>query len=358
MKHPFRHLSIFALAFTLNLLAAGPGPGADTAPRTAPEPDKAQTLTLTMSIGDPEDSEMGLLGIAFKNYLMQASDGRMRLRLFYSGGLDADETFQFHRAQTGKLDLALGGVGNLTPMARRLGVVTLPYIFPDVEAVKRGTTGAAADLLNSYAQEAGLYILAWTYYGYRFLSNSKHPVRELEDMRGLRIRVPQSLVMIKTYRAFGGVPIPLAWPATQSALKNDLADGQCYDYNGFRAMKFRDAGQKYITETHYLYNLQPLVINLKFFNQLPQKDREILKAAGRHIQSLSLQYQEEMNDIAKKALIAEGVHIAVLRDEAKWKETAISTVWEEAADHVGGETAINAYLKACGLPAWHPKGEN
>lgn len=311
-------------------------------------------LSFVMTIGDPEDSEMGLLGIAFKNYVSQASDGRMEVRLSYSGGLDADETYQFHRVQVGKLPLAMGGVGNLVPMIPMLGVVTLPYLFPDVEAVVRGTTGKAADLLQSYAEKAGVRILAWTYYGYRFLSNSKKPIRSLADMKGLRIRVPQSLVMIKTYRAFGAIPMPLAWPATRSALKNDLVDGQCYDYNGFRTMKFRDVGQKYITEIHYLYNLQPLVINLKLFDSLPERDQKILIDAGRHIQDLSLQYQKEMNVMAKKTLVEEGVHISTLDDETPWREVAIGKVWDSAADNVGGPEAINKYLEACGLPAWEP----
>lgn len=327
-------------------------PSSQVAPERESPPEKP--ISFVMTIGDPEDSEMGLLGIAFKNFLKHASDGSLDVKLSYSGGLDADETYQFHRVQVGKLAMAMGGVGNLTPMVPLLGVVTLPYLFPNEESVVRGTTGKAAELLNSYAEKAGVRILAWTYYGYRFLSNSKRPVKNLEDMKGMRIRVPQSLVMIKTYRAFGAIPMPLAWPATRSALKNDLVDGQCYDYNGFRTMKFRDVGQKYITEIHYLYNLQPLVINLKLFESLSETDRKILIEAGKHIQDLSLQYQNEMNAMAKKTLVEEGVHISTLEDEAPWREIAISKVWDEAADNVGGAEAINTYLKACGLPEWMP----
>lgn len=326
----------------------------DAAMAGAIKGDTAEPKVLTMTLGDPEDSEMGLLGIAFKNYVEQASDNALLVKLSYSGGLDADETNQFHRAQTGKLSLAMGGVANLAPMVRRLGVVTLPYLFPDTESVIKGTTGNAADLLNSYAEKAGLRILAWTYYGYRFISNSKLPIKSIADMKGLRIRVPQSLVMIKTYRAFGAIPMPLAWPATRSALKNDLVDGQCYDYNGFRTMKFRDVGQKFITEIHYLYNLQPLVINLKLFNSLTPEEQKILIDAGKHIQDLSMEYQKEMNAMAKRVLVEEGVHISAITDEDPWRAKAIDLVWPEAEDSVGGVEAINEYLKVSGLPLWDP----
>lgn len=311
-----------------------------------------EPISLDLTLGDPEDSEMGLLGIALKNYILQASKGKINIKLAYSGGLDADETFQFHRVQTGKQEMAFGGVGNLVPMVRKLGVVTLPYLFPDVDAVIRGTTGKAAELLNSYAEKAGLRILAWTYYGYRFISNSKHPIKSLEDIKGLRMRVPQSLVMIKTYRAFGAIPMPLAWPMTRNALKNDLVDGQCYDYSGFKAMKFQDAGQKYITELHYIYNLQPLVINLKLFDSLAPADQKVLLDAGKHIQELSLQYQREMNTMARRALQAEGVHITTVDDETPWRVAAITKVWPEVVGNLGGREDVNAYLEACGLPLW------
>ncbi|MDE6735832.1 MAG: TRAP transporter substrate-binding protein [Desulfovibrio sp.] len=315
------------------------------------------SVTITFAIGDPEDSEMGMLGLAFKNYVTRASKGKINIKLSYSGGLDADETFQFHRVQTGKLGMMLGGVGNLAPMVRGLGVVTLPYLFPNEEAVVRGTTGKAAELLNSYAEKAGLRILAWTYYGYRYLSNSKRAIDSPDDMQGLRIRVPQSLVMIKTYRAFGAIPMPVAWPMTRNALKTGLVDGQCYDYSGFRAMKFHDAGQKYITELHYLYNLQPLVIGAGVFDALSEADRKILVEAGQHVQELSLQYQKEMNAMAKTALKAEGVKITTVEDESPWRDLALREVWPETAESVGGREAINAYLEACGLPLWEPAAE-
>lgn len=308
-----------------------------------------------LTLGDPEDSEMGVLGIAFKNYVERQTRNKIRINLEYSGGFDIDEGYQFRRVQTGKLAMALGGVGNLVPMVQKLGVVTLPYLFPDVDAVIRGTTGKAAAMLNSYAEEAGLRILAWTYYGFRYISNSRREIKTLDDMRRLKIRVPQNLVMVKTYRAFGAIPTPLAWPVTRNALKNDIVDGQCYDYNGFRTMKFLDVGQKYITELHYLYNLQPLVINNELFESLPAEDRKILADAGEHIQDLSLQYQREMNAMAKKALIAAGARVTVVDDETPWKNVALERVWPEVAEHIGGEKAINDYLAACGLPLWQPE---
>ena len=138
-------------------------------------------------------------------------------------------------------------------MVKRLGVLTLPYLFNDIEQVKAGVEGESGELLNSYAKDAGLRILAWTFSGFRYITNSKHPITKLEDIRGLRFRVPQSIAMIETYRAFGAIPSTLAWNMTSKALEHDLVDGQCCDYASFKGMKFFEAGQKYLTEIHYTF---------------------------------------------------------------------------------------------------------
>ena len=73
------------------------------------------------------------------------------------------------------------------------------------------------------------------------------------------------------------------------------------------------------------------------------------------MQELSLQYQKEMNAMAKTALKAEGVKITTVEDESAWRDLALKEVWPETAESVGGREAINAYLAACGLPLWEPE---
>ncbi|MCH5277193.1 MAG: TRAP transporter substrate-binding protein [Desulfovibrionaceae bacterium] len=340
---------------TLELALAVPvARAADSAPAPARVEAAASPMVLTLILGDPETSEMGFLGNAFKTFVEKSTNHAVEVKLSYGGGLGEDETFQFHRAQTGKLDMALGGVGNLVPMVKPLGVLTLPYLFFTLDEVVRGTTGKPAELLNACAEEAGLRILAWTYCGFRYISNSKHPIKTMADMKGLRFRVPQSIAMIESYRAFGGLPSTIAWPMTWNALKYGLVDGQCYDYSGFQAMKFKDAGQKYITEVHYMYNLQPLVMSERVFRQLSPDLQKILVEGGQYAQKLSLQYQRKNSEEAKQALEKDGVIISSLQDEGQWRAVAREQVWPHVAESVGGREHINAYLEACGLPLWNP----
>ena len=414
----------------------------------------APETTLKVAVGDPEDSEMGVVGHAFKKYVEEKTGGKVEVQCFYGGSL-GDESEAFRNVQKGTLPLAMGGIANLVPFEKKLGLLTLPYLFANIDEVVAGTNGAPAELLNKYATKAGFRILTWTYTDFRYISNSKRPITKMADMQGLKFRVPQSAVLIAAYKAFGGSPTPISWAETFTALQQGVVDGQCYGYIGFKAMKFNEANQKYLTEVHYTYQLQPLVIServfkkmtpemqklivdagkyaqdavLKFrvpqsavliaaykafggsptpiswaetftalqqgvvdgqcygyigfkankFNEANQKYltevhytyqlqplviservfkkmtpemQKLLIDAGKYAQEKVLKYQIEQADAAKKYLIDNGLQVSQLEDEDVWKKAAMEKVWPEMADFVGGKETINAYLKACGKPLW------
>ena len=309
-------------------------------------------VVLNVAIGDPESAEMGVVGNSFKEYLEQAADGAVEVRLFYGSVLGEDEAVQFHKVQTGKLEMAIGGVSNLAPMCPKISILTLPYLFETPVEALQGTSGKAFEILDGYAREAGLRILAWTYSDFRFITNSKRPITRIEDIRGLRFRVPHSIVQLQTYRAFGAIPSALPWGLTYKALEQDLVDGQDCSYPMLRGMRFMDAGQKYLTEIHYTFLLQPLVIGEKLFSKLSEDLREKIIEAGRHAQHQSFMYLEQMHEVARHDLMAKGLIVSKLADEEKWKARALQVVWPDVADLLGGVEAINAYLRACVLPEW------
>ncbi|HIW78464.1 MAG TPA: TRAP transporter substrate-binding protein [Candidatus Bilophila faecipullorum] len=318
---------------------------------TAAPASAAPTMTLKVAAGDPEDSEMGVVGNAFKKYIEEKTNGAVEVQCFYGGSL-GDESECFRNVQKGTLPLAIGGIANLVPFEKRLGLLTLPYLFANLDEVVTGTNGAPADLLNSYATKAGFRVLTWTYTDFRYISNSKRPITKMADIQGLKFRVPQSAVLIASYKAFGGSPTPISWAETFTALQQGVVDGQCYGYIGFQAMKFNEANQKYLTEVHYTYQLQPLVISERVYRKMTPEMQKLVVEAGHYAQEAVLKFQKEESDAAKKALIAGGLQVSQLEDEDMWKKAAMEKVWPEMAEFVGGKEAINAYLKACGKPAW------
>ncbi len=315
-------------------------------------PLMAHSKTYNMAVGDPEDSEQGYAATAFKKYVEEKTNGQTKIEVFFGSAL-GDESESFRNVQKGTLPFAVGGIANLVPFEKRLGLMTLPYLWKDLDEVVAGTTGKPAELLNSYAIKAGFRILTFTYCDFRFITNSRKPITKMADMKGLKFRVPQSAVLIASYKAFGGSPTPISWSETFTALQQGVVDGQCYGYIGFQAMKFLEANQKYLTEVHYTYQIQPIVVSERVFRKMSPEEQALMIEAGKYAQDQVLQYQKNDGTKAKEALIAAGLTVSTLEDEDQWMKAAYEKVWPEMADFVGGKEAINEYLRALGKPEWN-----
>lgn len=313
----------------------------------------APSMVLKLAAGDPKDSEMGIVGEAFKEYVEEKSNGAIEVQTFYSSAL-GDETETIHNARRGTLDLACVGIANIVPFVKELGMLTLPYMFDNLDEVVQATNGESAQILTDFALTGGIRPLCWTYTDFRYISNAKQPITKMSDVHGLKFRVPQSAVLLAAYKSWGASPVPISWAETFTALQQGVVDGQCYGYIGFRAMKFHEANQKYISEVHYTYQLQPLIMSERVFKKMTPEQQQLMIDAGKYAQEAVLKYQIEESSKAKEELIKLGVVVSELENEQEWKDAAVGKVWPEMADFVGGKDAINKFLTSFGKPEWQP----
>lgn len=155
---------------------------ASAAPATAPR------MTLMIAIDDPESSEMGAVSNAFKKYMEDKTNGAIQVVCTYGDSPGDDEGERFRKAQKDTLDMILGGIINIVPFEEKLDLLTLPHLLANLNEIVARANGASAELPNKYAIETGFRILMWTYAGSRFISNDKHPITKLSDMKGLKFR--------------------------------------------------------------------------------------------------------------------------------------------------------------------------
>jgi tripartite ATP-independent transporter DctP family solute receptor len=307
----------------------------------------AHSKVLRIGMGDPIDSEMGAIAKRFKEIVDARSGGELEVQIFPSGQL-GDETEMIQNVRSGSLDMAVVGIANTVPFVKKLGILTMPYLFENMYEVVRGTTGPAFDMLNEYAtKEGGFHILGFTYTDYRWLSNNVRPIKNLEDVKDLKFRVPQSAVLLETYKAWGANPVPISWAETFTALQQGVVDGQCYGYITFQAFKFNEV-QKYVSEVHYTYQLQPMIMSRRVMSKLTPEQQELVRKAGRDAQEFCLAFQLVDSSRAKAELIASGTVITELEDEEEWKRLAVEQVWPKMIDFVGGQERVDAFLEAIG----------
>jgi tripartite ATP-independent transporter DctP family solute receptor len=301
--------------------------------------------TLKIGLGDPIDSDQGVLALRFKAIVEEASGGRYKVDLFPAGQL-GDEQKMVKDARRGSIDGAVVAVNNITPFAKSVGILTLPYLMTSFDDAVKVTTGALGDKWRQVLiDEAGVRVMGWSYSNFRVLTNSKKPVTTLADLKGLKIRVPKNAIMIETWKALGAEPIPMAWPETFTALQQKVVDGQDNPHITNYAMKFYEV-QDYTSEVHYLFSLQPLVFGEKFFQSLPAEDQALFTRAGIEAQQFNLLFSVTRSEEARQNMIKQGVEYLDVEDEDQWMKIAVDTVWPKFYDTVGGKAEVDKVVQA------------
>ena len=300
-----------------------------------------------VGMGDAIDSDQGAMAVQFKSLVETLSNGEIQVELFPNGALGT-ETEMLQNSRRGNLDMAFVGVGNAVPFVKQLGTLTMPYLIESHYDAIKATTGGMGAYWNDLAiNKGGFRILGWTYSNFRFITNSKRPVSKIADVKGLKIRIPQNKIIMATLKSWGANPVPMAWSETFTALQQGVVDGQENPYIVNYTTKFYEV-QDYLTEVHYQYSLQPLIVGERSWKKYDEKTRNILTRAGIEAQQYCIAFQILEAENAKKGMIKEGVKVSVLEDEDVWKKLAVEKVWPEYYDFIGGKENVDRVLKALG----------
>lgn len=308
-----------------------------------------QAKTWKLAVGDAAGSAQEQTGIKFAEVVEQKTNGKYKLRLFLNGQLGSEQD-TVNDAAMGTLDFSLLAINNITPFSPTVGILSLPYVIQSLDeaaAITQGDLGK--ELMENTIRDAGVRILAWTYTGFRVLTNSKKPIATLEDLQGVIVRVPKNEIMISTYKAWGINPTPMAWSETFTALQQKVVDGQDNPYATINSMQFFEV-QKYITPIRYLFSLEPLVISEQLFQSQSDDMKQLLIDAGKEATLHSQKFLAESEAAIQKRLVEEKGMIITppANDEKEWIEKATKAVWPEYYESIGGKDKLEKLLKSLG----------
>lgn len=143
----------------------------------------------------------------FKNYVEKATNGKVDVQIYPGSQLGGEER-SFQDIQQGVIQIASLAVNNVTVFSPSMGVFDLPYMFTNYEDCYKLIDQNWDEINKRMIAESGNMAVGWLVQGFRVLSNSKRPINTIEDLKGLKIRVPNNPIMIATFRAWGGEPAP------------------------------------------------------------------------------------------------------------------------------------------------------
>jgi tripartite ATP-independent transporter DctP family solute receptor len=261
--------------------------------------------------------------------LAAATDGRLSVQMYPSMQLGGEkETIE--QTQIGAIQLLRVSVGSMGPIVDDINVVNMPFLFRNTAHAEKMMDGPIGqELLDKItaSPNANLVALCWMDAGARNLYNTKHPVKSIEDVKGLKFRVIGNPIFIDMMNALGGNGVAMGYDQVFSALQTGVIDGA---ENNLPSYVFSNhyTAAKYLSLTEHLVIPEVLVFSKRAWGNLSADDQNLIRKFAREAQleerELWNKYEQQAMEKAKAA----GSQIVEIADKAPF-QNAVKPVWDK-----------------------------
>jgi tripartite ATP-independent transporter DctP family solute receptor len=184
--------------------------------------------------------------------------------------------------------------------------LSLPFIFKDADHAHRAVDGAVGKLIEAKLVAKGFIPLGWMALGARHVTNSRRPIKTLDDFKGLKIRTQPSETHLATFRALGANPVAMDIKNVFTALQQGDIDAQENPYQPMYNAKFYEV-QKYLSDTGHVFELVIFIASKKTFAGLPPEQQKAVRDAARIASVAQWKMAAAMDEAAFAALKANGM---------------------------------------------------
>ncbi len=232
--------------------------------------------TIKLGVVTKPGSAQNIVAEKFKELVEQYSNGKYDVKIFHSKSIGNEtEILQQIQMNTIQIGVITGGpYDTFDPIVR---VINYPFLFKNsaqADAILDGPLGK--EILDDLAT-VGFKGLCFSENGFRNLTNNKHPIKNAEQVAGLKIRVMASPLHKSIWQALGANPTPMPWPI-YSELEQGVIDGQENPLWVMEVYKFFEI-QKYMTMTRHVYSPHINVASMIWWKTLSPADQNIFQKA-------------------------------------------------------------------------------
>ncbi|MBC7938555.1 MAG: sialic acid TRAP transporter substrate-binding protein SiaP [Chitinophagaceae bacterium] len=206
--------------------------------------------------------------------IKKRTGGRYEIQVFPASSLGKESDIN-QGLTLGTVDIILTGASFAGRSYQPLAVSYFPFIFRDAEhQLKYARSDVFRELAKGYDDKTGNHITALNYYGARHVtSTTARPITKPEDMKGLKIRVPDAPAYLAFPKALGANPTPIAFAEVYLALQNGTVDAQENPLPTIEAKKFYEV-QKNISLTGHIVDSLLTVVSGQLWGKLSADDRK------------------------------------------------------------------------------------
>ena len=261
-----------------------------------------------------------------------ASNGRIGVTIDTGGAL-GDQLANIESLQSGTLDIA-GIETPITQVDPLMGIFSLPYIFRDRAHVDAVLYGEIGDEIRDRLAKHQVRAIGFYEGGFRQVTNNVRPIVVPEDLKGIKMRTPESKLRIAIFNHYGADASPLPYPELYSALQTGTFDGQENPAVEVQASRFYEV-QKYLSFTNHVYTVGFILMSEQTFDKLPQDLQVVMVDAARQGGAASVAFGEEAD--ANIAELARSKGMEVNEADVAAFVAASKPIWDEETANLGAD---------------------
>ena len=265
------------VAATCAILAAGlalTGCNKDKKTDSAPKAE-AKKMVLRYAENQAQDYPTTQAAYKFAELVEQKTDGRIHIDVYHGGQL-GDEKAVIEQLQFGAIDFTRVSISPLAEFDKSLNVLQLPYLYKDAAQMWRVLEGDIGENFLKGVEKAGLIGLSWFDAGARNFYNSKKPVTKLDDLKGLKIRVQESQLMMGMVAALGASATPMAYGEVYSGLQTGVIDGAENNWPSYDSVSHYEVAKYYVLDEHTRVPEMQMVSKITW-DKISPEDQKIIK---------------------------------------------------------------------------------
>jgi tripartite ATP-independent transporter DctP family solute receptor len=261
--------------------------------------------------------------------LEAATNGRLTVQMYPSAQLGGEkETIE--QTQIGAIQMLRVSAGALGPIVDDINVVNMPFLFKNTAHAQRMMDGevgqALLDKITANAN-ANLVALCWMDAGARSIYNTKRPIKVVEDLKGLKIRVIGNPIFIDMMNALGGNGIAMGYDQVFSSLQTGVIDGAENNPPSYVFSNHYTAA-KYYSLTEHLIIPEVLLFSKRAWTSLSADDQNLIKTFAREAQFEEREFWKKYEQQAMDKAKAAGCEIVEIADKAPF-QAAVKPVWDK-----------------------------
>lgn len=267
-------------------------------------PAQAET---TLTLGDiyAADHSNTLADKRFAELVAERTNGEVKIEVYGDSTL-GNERELAESVVSGAVDIAPSGMSGIGRFFPELQVLELPYLYRDLDHMQRVAAVIAPDVQAAFEAQ-GVRNLGFLYLGPRSIA-SKKAINTIEDMDGLRLRVPESPLYIGFAKALNAVPTPIPFPEVYSAIETGVADAAEGEPATLSTTKWYET-TKSVSLTKHIWHFRFITVNAAKFDALTPEQQDVLVKAAAEAEAYQASLVNEFNAKALDEMRNAGVTV-------------------------------------------------